>query len=111
MQRFNRAERQIRIERVREVAMRLVELEGYIDQNGELVPFSSFHHNELSIDVLSPRSGSALPRKLTIRYFNKMVFFLEWDDDQQYRSTYKPGEWGPIMLQCFRRQRQAELTE
>ncbi|MEH2482040.1 hypothetical protein V1282_005397 [Nitrobacteraceae bacterium AZCC 2146] len=99
------AERQKRIERARAVALKLVRHVGFIERDGELVRISEFRHNELLITYYSPRPPSKRPHKLTIRYDGKTVFVLEWDQNGQLRSTYKPGAWGSMMLRLLGRQR------
>jgi hypothetical protein len=105
MRRFAGAERQKRVERAREVALRLVQPACCIERDGELVRLAEFRHNELLITYYSPRPPSKRPHKLTIRYDGKTVFVLEWDQNGQLRSTYKPGAWGPMMLRLLGRQR------
>jgi hypothetical protein len=101
MQRFTGAERQKRIERARDVALKLVRPVGNIERDGELIRVADFRLNELAIDYYSPRPPSKRTHKITIRYEGKTVFVLEWDQSRQLRSTYKPGEWGPMMLRCL----------
>ncbi|CAN5491897.1 hypothetical protein BH11PSE4_BH11PSE4_42850 [soil metagenome] len=101
MKRFTEAERQVRIARARDVALKLVRHVGFIEREGELVRVDEFRHNELLIIYYSPRPPSTRPHEITIRYDGKTVFVLVWDQTGQLRSTYRPGAWGPMMLRCL----------
>jgi hypothetical protein len=102
MQRLTGAERQKRIELARDAALRLVRPGYNIEVDGELQRIAEFRHNSVAIVYLSPRPGSWKSRLLTIRENGKVVFLLEWNDGQQLRSKYKPGEWGRVMRRCLK---------
>jgi hypothetical protein len=101
MQRLTGAERQKRVDLARDAALRLVRPEGNIEIDGELQRVAEFRHNSVAIVYLSPRPGSSNPHRLTIRERGKIVFSLEWQDGQQLRSNYMPGEWGRVMRRCL----------
>jgi hypothetical protein len=104
MQRLTRAERQKRIEAARNVALRLVRPGYCIDVDGELQRLAEFRHNRVSIVYVRPRSPASLnPHRLTIRENGKIVFLLEWHDEEQLRSSYKQGEWGRVMRRCLKK--------
>jgi hypothetical protein len=102
MRRFTGAERQKRLELARDAALQLVRPEGNVEIGGELQRFAEFRHNSIAIVYLSPRPGSWKSHLLTIREKGKVVFLLEWNDGQQLRSKYKPGEWGRVMRRCLK---------
>ena len=102
MQRLTGAERQKRIEAVCDAALRLVRPQYNIEIGGELQRVSEFRHNSVVIVYLSPRPGSSNPQRLTIRENGKVVFSLEWQDGEQLRSSYRPGEWGRVMRRCLK---------
>jgi hypothetical protein len=54
------------------------------------------------IGYLCPRAGSLKPHRLTIRERGRIVFALEWQNGEQPRSSYKPGEWGRVMRRCLK---------
>jgi hypothetical protein len=56
----------------------------------------------VSIVYLCPRAGSLKPHRLTIRERGRIVFALEWQNEEQLRSSYKPGEWGRVMRRCLK---------
>lgn len=102
MRRFTGAERQKRLELARDAALQLVSPAGNVEIGGELQRIAGFRHNSVAIAYLSPRPGSWKSRLLTIRENGKVVFLLEWNDGQQLRSKYKPGEWGRVMRRCLK---------
>jgi hypothetical protein len=102
MQRLTGAERQKRIELARDAALRLVRPGHNIEIGGELQRLWEFRRNSVSIVYLCPRAGSSNPHRLTIRESGKIVFLLEWQNGEQLRSSYKPGEWGRVMRQCLK---------
>ena len=103
MQRLTGAERQKRIELARDAALRLVRRQYNIEIEGELQRVWEFRHNSVAIVYLSPRAGSLKSHRLTIRERGKIVFSLEWQNGEQLRSSYKPGEWGRVMRRCLNR--------
>ena len=102
MRRFTGAERQKRLELARDAALQLVRPEGNVEIGGELQRIAEFRHNSVAIVYLSPRPGSWKSHLLTIHENGKVVFLLEWNDEQQLRSKYKPGEWGRVMRRCLK---------
>jgi hypothetical protein len=104
MQRLTGAERQKRIDLARDAALRLVRLKCNVEIDGELQRLWEFRHDYVAIVYLCPRSGSSNPHRLTIRENGKVVFLLEWQDGEQLRSSYRPGEWGHVVRQCLARQ-------
>jgi hypothetical protein len=102
MRRFTGAERQKRLELARDAALQLVRPTGNVEIGGELQRIAEFRHNAVTIVYLSPRAGSLTPHRLTIRERGKVVFLLEWNDAQQLRSSYRPGEWGRVMRRCLK---------
>lgn len=98
-----RSDRQARIDRARDVALRLVRPIGYIEIGGELIHLSEFNQRGVRIKYYEPKlRGSATPRKLIIRHNGEVVLLIEWTPEQQLRTSYKPGDWGPIMLRHHR---------
>jgi hypothetical protein len=61
-----------------------------------------FRHDTVAIVYLCPRAGSSNPRRLTIRERGKVVFSLEWQNGDQLRSCYRPGEWGRVIRACLK---------
>ena len=102
MQRLTGAERQKRVDLARDAALRLVRPEGNVEIDGELQRVAEFRHNSVAIVYYCPRPGSSNPHRLMIRERGKIVFSLEWQDGQQLRSSYRPGEWGRVMRQCLK---------
>lgn len=101
----SRRNRQSRIDRARDVALRLVRPVGYIEIDGELIQLSEFDERGVRIKYYEPKlRASQTPRRLVIRHASKVVLLIEWTSDQQLRTSYKPGEWGPIMLSSIAQQ-------
>lgn len=100
---ISRSDRQARIDRARDVALRLVRPVGFIEIGGELIRLSEFDEHGVRIKHYKPKlRASATPSKLIIRHKGEIVLLIEWTPDQQMRSSYKPGEWGPTMIRCLR---------